>query len=270
MATDSGDSGLIDAFDRMSKAFYKATPDRPWTVVRIDEDVTYADTGIPLETFNGAAFATFSESGADARIDDVLGFFRARRTDMSWWVGPASTPTDLVDRLVAHGLVLEGSVPAMTASIVDWTPPPAPDGIEIEPVVDAAAFHVAMEVMFDGFEMPREMLLAFEERYRDHCVGPSASGRFFTARLDGRPVATGLGLPSDGLVGIFNVATLPDARRRGAGGAVTAAAMAYGRACGARDAVLESSEIGRSVYERLGFRQVGEVRILVGRFGGSA
>jgi GNAT superfamily N-acetyltransferase len=264
------DGHLTDAFDRMTKAFYDATPDRPWTAVRIDDDVSYADTGIPLEMFNGAAFARFSESNVDARIDAVLDFFRARRTDMSWWVGPGSTPSDLVDRLVAHGLASEGQVPAMAVSLADWTPPPTPDGIEIEPVLDAAAFHVAMEIMFDGFEMPRDGLPLFEERYRDHCIGPVASGRFFTARVDGRPVGTGLGLPSDGLVGIFNVATLPNARRRGAGGAVTSAAMAYGLARGARDAVLESSEIGRSVYERLGFRQIGEVAILVGRFGESA
>jgi hypothetical protein len=69
------------------------------------------------------------------------------------------------------------------------------------------------------------------------------------------------------LPGIYNVATVPDARRRGAGAAATAAAMAVGQGRGAQTAILESSPIGRSVSERLGFRQVCDVTILAGPFG---
>jgi len=74
----------------------------------------------------------------------------------------------------------------------------------------------------------------------------------------------------DDVVGIYNVATAVEARRRGAGAAVTAAAMADARARGARWAILESSEMGRSVSERLGFRQVCEVVTFAGHFSGGA
>jgi predicted GNAT family acetyltransferase len=70
----------------------------------------------------------------------------------------------------------------------------------------------------------------------------------------------------DEVVGIYNVATVPDARRGGFGTALTAAAMAYGLERGARWAILESSSMGMSVYERLGFRQVCEVVVYEGRF----
>jgi ribosomal protein S18 acetylase RimI-like enzyme len=71
----------------------------------------------------------------------------------------------------------------------------------------------------------------------------------------------------DGVVGIYNVATLPADRRRGDGGAVTSAAMADAAARGATAAILESSASGRSMYERLGFREIGSVTILLGAFG---
>ena len=73
----------------------------------------------------------------------------------------------------------------------------------------------------------------------------------------------------DGIVAIYNVATVPAARRRGAGAAVTAAAMADAQVDGARWAILETSEMGRSVYERLGFRRVAEVAIYAGNFSGA-
>ena len=56
---------------------------------------------------------------------------------MSWWVGPTS-PAWLGDRLVAHGLALDGIAPALAVSLDGWSAPPRPDGLSIEVVADAA------------------------------------------------------------------------------------------------------------------------------------
>lgn len=53
---------------------------------------------------------------------------------------------------------------------------------------------------------------------------------------------------------------MPDARRRGAGGAVTAGIMVDARREGTGLAILESSEMGFPLYERLGFRTVYEIK----------
>src|SRR6185436_1810814 len=156
------------------------------------------------------------------------------------------------------GLAPDEGVPGMAMPLDAWAPPGPQDDIEILPATDAGAFHEAMDVMFEGFEIPRDAQPAFEERFADFCFGPRAIQTTYIARIDGRPVATSLGMVVDDVVGIYNVATSPDARRRGAGTAVTAAAMTAARAQGAKWAILESSEMGRSVYERLGFRQVCE------------
>ena len=145
-------------------------------------------------------------------------------------------------------------------SLDGWSAPPRPDGLSIEVVADAATFHDAMDVMFEGFEMPPEVQPLFEERFRGLLGRTGPTQRTYVARLDGQAVATSLGSVLDGIVAIYNVATVPAARRRGAGAAVTAAAMADAQADGARWAILETSEMGRSVYERLGFRQVARSR----------
>jgi ribosomal protein S18 acetylase RimI-like enzyme len=61
---------------------------------------------------------------------------------------------------------------------------------------------------------------------------------------------------------ISNVATLPEARNRGLGRAVTLAAMHAGAEAGATIAVLESSEMGLNVYRRLGFEEFGRYKVL--------
>jgi predicted GNAT family acetyltransferase len=69
-------------------------------------------------------------------------------------------------------------------------------------------------------------------------------------------VSTAVGYSIDGTVGIFNVATPPEFRRRGYGAAITAHAARDGLNHGADLAWLQSSSMGESVYLRLGFREV--------------
>ena len=268
MTTTEVDPAQIAMFDQVMVTFYTEARRREWADIRIDDDVVWGSTGIPGPAFNGATAATFSEDTADARIDTILDYFRELRIDMSWWVGPTSTPADLGDRLVAHGLTPDGVAPGMLVSLDGWSPPPLPDGLSVEPTRDAASFHEAMDIMFEAFEMPRVVQPMFEARFGDFSIGPRAMQTTYLARLDGVAVATSLGCLVDDTVAIFNVATASDARRRGAGGAVTAAAMADAQARGARWAHLESSEMGRSVYERLGFRHVCDIAIFAGHFSG--
>src|ERR1700756_4019142 len=75
-------------------------------------------------------------------------------------------------------------------------------------------------------------------------------------RWEGEPVGGGLGLVSDGTLGLYLIATHTDFRGRGIGGAVTERLMVEGKARGAREAVLHSTAMGLSVYRRLGFAEV--------------
>jgi predicted GNAT family acetyltransferase len=72
----------------------------------------------------------------------------------------------------------------------------------------------------------------------------------------------------DGVLGVFNVATMPNEVRQGGGTAVTRAVIDDGITRGAVAAMLQTSEAGRPVYERIGFHDVGAVTVLAGRFGG--
>lgn len=61
----------------------------------------------PSKWASRVAYARWSEADAERGIDEVLAFFRARDRSFVWYVGPSSSPRDLVERLERRGLVRE-------------------------------------------------------------------------------------------------------------------------------------------------------------------
>ena len=78
----------------------------------------------------------------------------------------------------------------------------------------------------------------------------------FTGYLDGEPVAVSSLVMTGDIAGIYAVATLPEARKRGIGTAMTLHAMKEGIARRARAATLQATPMGLPVYEKIGFRTV--------------
>jgi ribosomal protein S18 acetylase RimI-like enzyme len=76
-------------------------------------------------------------------------------------------------------------------------------------------------------------------------------------RLDGENVATAIAYDHDGDCGIFNTGTLPQARRRGLGTALTNLHVHQARERGCETASLQSTEIAERVYASVGFRDLG-------------
>jgi GNAT superfamily N-acetyltransferase len=79
--------------------------------------------------------------------------------------------------------------------------------------------------------------------------------RLYLARLDGAPVGTASAQIGAGVVGLYCVSVLPAARRQGVGAAVSLAALREARRQGYHFGVLGASEMGESVYRRLGFKR---------------
>lgn len=85
-----------------------------------------------------------------------------------------------------------------------------------------------------------------------------ASPQAFVVAYDhGKAVAVGRGVVADGRLGIFQIATLPEARRRGFARAIVTALLNWAIGLSAEDAYLQvvsTNKAARALYEGIGFK----------------
>lgn len=149
--------------------------------------------------------------------------------------------------LSAHGLERLGHPPWMLRP-PGGEPPPAPDSVDIREVTDEAGLLDYDRTVIRGFP-----LMYPDGRYLPSVLQPSFVGgpwRFFVAYADGEPVSVASAFVTDGIQQVEWVATVPEARGKGIGEAVTWRATL---AEPALPATLIASDMGRPIYERMGF-----------------
>jgi len=214
----------------------------------------FDDDGI-LSCLTGIAAPPFNPSVIDRRPRDPTSalagaeaHYRAAGLAYGIDLDPGLRP-DVRDAARAAGLRIAVSRPGMVVAPMDIVGSRPPDGITIERA-DGQLDDVA-GVATAGFGGSFAVNRAFvaDPVFRD----PAA--RVYLARLDGRAVGTAETSLHDGVLGVFGVATVPEARRTGVAAVITAHAV-RDRAGEADLAFLQASEMGHGVYARLGFRDV--------------
>ncbi len=176
-----------------------------------------ADPGVPIRTCRQAATLAACDPWSDLPLDR---HGLAYEADRPWMLRPA------------------GPMPAV----------PVPDGLVIERVGDDAGLIDFERTAALGFGS------AIQPPHTWHGLTLLDDARFdlWLARAAGNAVATANGFREAAVQGVYAVSTLPAARRRGAGTAITARAVG---AAPELPAVLQPSEMAEPLYRRLGFER---------------
>lgn len=224
-------------------------------VVMEEPDLLWSALPLQMSGWNRVTRANLAPGTEDERIETFIAQARALDVPFLWYIGPSMRPTNLSDYLLRHGFTEAGDDPAMGMALADL-PEKAPTlpGVTIELVTDIPTLRLWNDVLDMGFEMG-ELSEPFMELMMRDTIGEGAAATYYLARLDGEPVAAAALSLGGGVAGIFSVATIPAARRRGLGAAVTLAPLLDARARGYAVGVLQASEMGYPVYERLGFTE---------------
>ena len=146
-------------------------------------------------------------------------------------------------------------LPAMWLALPPAFPDP-PAGFSLRTVEDRTGIPAFRRVMGMVYHIPGGFLRTIFPGSLFQEEDPGRQVRLIAGYSGGRPVAGAVLVLTDDIAGVYWVATDPRHRRRGYGEAVTWAALAAGRALGARGGFLQASPVGRPVYERMGFRTV--------------
>jgi predicted GNAT family acetyltransferase len=223
----------------------------PGHVIHEVDGVVVCLTGLDDDEQNTALIERAPDHAA-AALTEAEGVFRAHGRSLGVDVERGRHP-DVDAALGGMGLEMVATRPAMAVRVHDVEPVQVPEGVEIVRVTDPELLAGLVDVEVGAFETDRAVA--------EGLLAPSQLSlpnvRLYAALVDGRAVAQAVTNMQGGAVGVFGVATLPEYRRRGIGTAITAFAIDDVRD-EADLAWLQSTAMGRTLYERMGFRPVSE------------
>lgn len=204
----------------------------------------------PIGFFNSAFVLPGSRRSMVDRVVRAIEFYahqgvpfvlRTRRE-----VGP-----DLPDAARRLGLEETNQLPLMVLAEIPPVPR-LPEGLRVQKVTDDDGLADHRAVVASSFGVPDEAA----RQLFTHATIDMPGTEMFVGYLDAEPVATSLVSVTGEVAGVYNVATVEAWRGRGLGAALTWSAIGAGARRGASSASLQASDLGRPVYERMGFELV--------------
>jgi ribosomal protein S18 acetylase RimI-like enzyme len=265
VATDLGRYAVVQAIESNMFAYWLSLGGGDRGEIHDGPDLKWVYTGGPA--LNRVFGARLDEAQVDARVADVVARFGAWRAGVAWLVGPSTRPAGLVRRLAAHGFADAGSWTGMAfdlarASCSDARPG-GPPGLVVREVADRQTCRSWLQIVGASFRLPGGAIDTFDRVAARLGFGDRAPWRRYVGFLDGRPVSTATLFTEAGVAGVYLVATVPGARRRGLGSVLTRHVVAEARASGHRLVVLQATQAGRELYRKIGFEaycQIGVYR----------
>jgi hypothetical protein len=211
------------------------------------DDLAAVDLGRPSFGGNVATLlAPLFPEGVDevaAALDEFYGFSAAKYRGTAFLFSPWPTPD-----LRPHGWTLIGHEPLMLRPVGGEAPPP-PRGLRIEPVQDEPNLRAFELVMVRGFGASD-----LEAEGPGAVFSPAVLAddrmRLWVGWEEERPVCAAATFIAAGINDVTLVGTVPEARRRGYGAAVTWRATL---ADPTLPSMLLATDEGRPVYERMGY-----------------
>jgi GNAT superfamily N-acetyltransferase len=187
------------------------------------------------------------ENLAAARDELARAYDRAGVRAWTVWVPEADRAS--AELLAAAGHVLDATPRAMALDLNDLAPPD-PDDLEW-----------TAQASLDDLKRINDAAYGDEPGTFELGIGtpPEDAWRLYSADRDGRAASVLATTDADGDCGVWWVATLPEARGRGLAARLLHVALAEARERGMETSTLQSTKLGRPVYERLGYLDLCEL-----------
>jgi hypothetical protein len=246
---------------------YAETPDR-FVPVLEGSSLTRHDDGrfcfIQGADWGSVSAVRVNPSELERLVAEVRALARTR--NYVWWIGPSSRPKDLVERLQALGFVEpEDRVGTLHAVALADEPRAHPPEIVVARIESYDDWVAASEVQWEAFGTPTARREQGRARRREDFEEAMATGLpvAFLARLEGKPAATAMAVPSDRGVYLIAGATAAWARGRGLYRALVRARWEFAVECGTPTLVCTADPTtSYPILKRVGFEDVCTIRRL--------
>ncbi len=214
---------------------------------------TIVNSGLQDDTFNYLLEADFNEDNITESIQEISTYFKNKNVPYSWWLGPYDQPIVLSAHLQQHGYVNTENNQAMYFDLDAWDANiMMPPELEIIRALDKQTLRDFALVLANNAQ-------AFETYYAwlADIVTEEDPIEFYVGYVNGKPVVRGSACYFAGVAGLHALSTIAGARQKGYGSAMQGFRLKRAKELGYHIAVLQASQQGYPLYQRLGYKECG-------------
>ena len=231
-------------------AYYRLFAPLPGMVV-VDNAESFYFIGNKSSPSNMVFRTHWPGNRCEERIDEIFTQIGLHTDEIDWMVFPDDTPLDLSQRLEERGMPAGRGGNWLWADLKSpRVTPSVPAGFHIVQVRDDQGMTDWVRISEEGFGGDLE---CFYDAYAGHGYGSDAFSHHYIGYLGNTPVTSGTLLDAGGCASIYDLSTPPLYRRQGFGSYLMHTLMDKICGRGYPDTWIWSSNIGRSVYQKLGY-----------------
>ncbi len=250
---DLSPGAIVKAMEANFFQYYWPYAELPQGEIHFEPGCTWFVSGVPERWFNGVLDTRFEENNLQGQVENILKHFRQKGLPLQWSIGPSTKPTKLDKALLAQGLNLGYEEPGMALDLLNMNEAARPPArFTIEPVLDLPALKEWVDVWMA--HVPDPVAQHCREVIYRLGIDANRPWRTYLGRLDGKSVATIRLFYAAGVVSLHHVATLSQEQGKGIATALAVHALREARNQGYRVAVLTSTPVGLTLYQKIGFR----------------
>ncbi len=249
-------SNLIAAMEANYTAYYIYFSRLPYLELRQSPALTLIMSK-DIALWNVVIQTHLASQNVTPTIEATLTLFDSLNLPLIWHILPSTQPSNLEYSLEEQGFLLFEEDPHMVIEPrVHALHLPNIPGFTIERVTDAASFARWHKATVAGF-FPHTPSLGqiYFDAYTLLGFDPQGPFLHYVGYMNGEPVTSSTLLFTEGMAGVYDVSTIPSARGKGFGTAITLAPLLEAQARGYRYVCLQATQMGLPIYQRLGFTE---------------
>lgn len=222
-------------------------------VIRMDS-LSYTDSGLPCDTFN-IIHVTNGHALTEVALKPVLHHYRKQDSRFCLWINSDNRTPHADTILQQLGLSESNKEPGMVLNLKAYQPT---DHALFDHIVIASKEHHMTDfacVVAANWTPPDPHVLTYYKQTATAFLNPYHRIILLVYYHEGEPVSVIELFPTDAkTIGLYSLATLEAYRGKGIGSAMMRFALNQAKALGYETVILQASEEGIGIYQRLGFQ----------------
>lgn len=217
--------------------------------------LTYVDSGLSCDTFN--IIHVLNGVGVATEIKQALHHFRQQEKAYCVWVSESQHSPELKAIFQELDIHQQNMEPGMVLDLNQYEPLSSPLHTNIERVATPAQLAEFATSIAANWSPPDQNVLRYYEQVATVILNPEHGVQLLIYREEGQVLSCLEMFPSDAdTIGFYSLATLEAHRGKGIASAMLLYALNLAKQSGYQQVILQASEDGLRIYEKLGFQQM--------------